>query len=65
MPAGYSKAYDYSETVAYRLPEELIPFIGKGAMLALPIIDELINKLFPETHILEPFTDFDRTLKII
>jgi hypothetical protein len=34
-------------------------------MLALPIIDELIDKLFPETHILEPFTEFYRTLKII
>jgi len=46
------------------VPDDLIPFIGKGAMLALPIIDDLISQLFPETHVLEPFTEFDQTLKI-
>ena len=42
----------------------LWPFLSKGHMLVLPILDELIAKVCDNTHFLEPFIEFDEVLKV-
>lgn len=43
LPSGYIKVKEKYENINYKIPNGLLPFIGRARVLVIPIIDELIN----------------------
>ena len=43
LPPGYIKVKEKYENLSYKIPNGLLPFIGRARVLVIPIIDELIN----------------------
>ena len=63
MPAGYVKVVTKTEKIDYRVAPELLPYIGRAAVLIVPILDDLVNELFG-FHYLEPYTTIEEEVKV-
>jgi len=67
LPPGYLKVKERKEMLKYKLPEGLLPFLGRAYILVAPIIHDLIDELF-EIKTLEPvisYEDFNRVKPIL
>ena len=63
LPAGYIKVTTKSEVTEYRIPPNLLPFVGRAHVLVVPLIDDLLSELFG-IHYLEPFLSVKEEIRV-
>jgi hypothetical protein len=63
LPSGFIKVKERTESQKFKLPDNMMPFIGRARILIIPILDELIDELF-KVHYLEPFVSYEDHVKV-
>jgi hypothetical protein len=63
IPEGFMKVVEKTPVYDYRIPPELASSLPEGKVIALELVDDILNTAFG-FHYLEPLVTFQDVLKV-